>query len=72
MYKCTYHSFYMKERKRMKDKHGNELKRLIVDLNINIHCEIKKRASQKNMTIKAWIEKAIMEQIRKEIDLGWK
>gem|GEM_PF-3240433 len=56
----------------MKDKHGNELKRLIVDLNINIHCEIKKRASQKNMTIKAWIEKAIMEQIRKEIDLGWK
>jgi hypothetical protein len=55
----------------VKDKFGNELKRLIVDLNINIHCEVKKRASQKNMSIKKWIEMAIMDQIRKEIELGF-
>lgn len=40
-------------------------------LNINIHCEIKKRAAQKNMSIKKWVSMAIMDQIRKEIELGF-
>ncbi len=71
MYIYTYTILIDQEREHVKDKRGNELKRLIVDLNINIHCEMKKRAAQQNMTIKKWIEMAIMEQIRKEIELGF-
>jgi predicted HicB family RNase H-like nuclease len=46
-------------------------KRLSVNLDIDTHCEIKKRAAQKNMSIREWIEEAIVNQIKKEIDLGW-
>jgi hypothetical protein len=46
-------------------------KRLIVDLNIDTHCEVKKRAAQQNMSIKNWIEMAIVEKIKQEIHLGF-
>jgi len=72
IYIYTYTILIGKERENVKDKHGNEIKRLIVDLNINIHYEVKKRASQKNMSIKRWIEEAIMDKIREEIELGFK
>ncbi len=49
----------------------NNKKRLNVDLDINIHCEVKKRASIKNMTITNWVVQAILEQIKKEQRLGF-
>lgn len=55
----------------MEDKDLLEEKRLVVMLNINIHCEVKKRAANQNLSIKRWIEQAIMDKIRKEIELGF-
>jgi len=56
----------------LKDRNGRELKTLIVNLDINIHCEIKKRAAEKNVSMSRWIGEAIMDKIRKEIELGFK
>lgn len=56
----------------MIDKEFIELKRLAVDLNKVIHDEIKKRAIDRGMTIRQWIEEAIVNQIRLDEGLGWK
>ena len=55
----------------MEDKDLLIEKRLVVVLNINIHCEVKKRAATQNVSIKRWIEQAIMDKIRREIELGF-
>ena len=55
----------------MENKDIVEIKRLVVDLNINTHCEIKKRAAIQDISIKEWIFEAIMDKIRKEIELGY-
>ncbi len=47
-------------------------KRLAVNLSIDMHCEIKKRAAVHNQSIKEWIEEAIVDKINKEIELGFK
>lgn len=46
-------------------------KRLSMDLDINIHCHIKKIAAAKNMTITEWVKVAIAEKLKKEIELGF-
>lgn len=44
----------------------NNKKRLAVDLDINLHCEIKKRAAQRNITVTEYILICIGERIEKE------
>lgn len=53
------------------DKKMIEVKRLLVDLDRALHFEIKRRALEKGMTIRQWIEEAIVNQIKKDTGLGW-
>lgn len=55
----------------MENKTHLRKKRLAVDISIEFHQEIKKRAILKNETIKQWIEKAIVEYIKIEQSLGY-
>lgn len=55
----------------MQDKRYLEEKRLVVWLNKSFHHEIKRRSVVQNVSIRKWIEEAISEKIRKEIELGF-
>lgn len=41
-------------------------KRLSMFLDINVHCEVKKRAAIRNITMTDWIMMAIMQRIEYE------
>ena len=43
-----------------------EKKRLVVDMDINLHCEIKKRAAARNISIKNYVEYAIIIRLNEE------
>ena len=51
----------MAEEKEIKTK-----KRLIMDIDINIHCEAKKWASIRNITLTEWVKRAILKKIAEE------
>ncbi len=55
----------------MKILERDNQKRLAMYLDVNLHCSIKKIVAQKNESISDWVREAIMEKIRKEIDLGF-
>lgn len=42
-------------------------KRLSMELALNLHCEIKRRSAQRNISIAQWIVHAINEQIKEEM-----
>lgn len=44
----------------------NNKKRLSVDLDIDIHCELKKRAAQRNITVTAYLLICIRERMMEE------
>jgi len=48
------------------EKQNKVIKRLSIDLNLDLHCEVKKRASERNITMKKWIEIAVWERINYE------
>jgi hypothetical protein len=41
-------------------------KGICIHLDINVHCEMKKRAAIKNISMKDWLTIAILERIAKE------
>ena len=41
-------------------------KRIVLDVGIYMHTEIKSRAARKNISMKAYILRAVMDAIRKE------
>jgi hypothetical protein len=41
-------------------------KGLMINISENMHCEIKKRAAIKNMTMRQWLMQAIVEHIKWE------
>lgn len=43
-----------------------EVKRLLVEIPAKMHQEIKTRASQSNVTMRAWVVRAIVAQVKKE------
>jgi predicted HicB family RNase H-like nuclease len=50
----------------MSDKKKKAIKKLIIDLDLDLHCEIKKRAAERNISMKKWIEIAVEERITYE------
>ncbi len=52
-------------------KTGQQKKRLNVDIELNIHCQIKKNAAAQNKKITQWIMEAIADKINREMDLGF-
>lgn len=50
----------------MEDKKKSYEKRLIVDITVEEHNEIKIRAAARNLSIKTWVMRAIQEAILKE------
>lgn len=46
-------------------------KRLIININEDLHADIKKICAEKRISITYWILMAIIEQIKKERDLGF-
>ena len=48
------------------NKKITNIQRLSVDLDLEIHTLIKKKAAEKNITIKKWVVRAIIKQIEKE------
>ena len=44
----------------------NVIKRIICEVDINLHAEVKKRAAGRNISMKTWVSRAIMDQIKKE------
>lgn len=59
MYKCPRRSVEEKTKKR-------KLKRLIAEIPIEIHCEIKSIAASQNLTIRQFVFRAIVEKIKRE------
>lgn len=47
-------------------------KRLTIEVDRNIHNDIKKLAIDKDLSLKQWVMEAIVDKIRKELDLGFK
>ena len=47
------------------------LKQICFDVPEEWHAKIFKRAKDKNMTMKQWIIKSCLEQLKKEEKLGW-
>ncbi len=47
-----------------------KIKRLIVDIPMDMHIEVKKRAAIRGISIKKYVLKAIIERIKKERSLG--
>lgn len=43
-----------------------KIKQLMIHIPVDLHAEIKSRAALRNITIKKWVLRAIMEQIKKE------
>lgn len=43
-----------------------KLKRLLLDVNLELHNEVKKRAAERGISLKVWLKRAIMAQIKKE------
>ena len=41
-------------------------KRFVIEVNDEFHQEIKKRAQEKNITLRKWILRAIIQQIKTE------
>lgn len=58
MYKCI----YINNEVKMKISE----KRLVIEIDRNLHHDIKKRALEKKLTIKAWIMMAIAKAIKDE------
>lgn len=50
----------------MEDDKKSLTKRLVIDLSTEEHVEIKTRAALRNITIKKWVMRAIMEALKKE------
>lgn len=50
----------------MEEKQKNKTKRLLLDVPIDLHMEVKKRALQRGIYVTVWLKRAIMEQIKKE------
>lgn len=48
-----------------------KIQRLSVDLNAELHKQVKMIALEKNMTLSEWIEEAIKEKLKKEKELGF-
>lgn len=42
------------------------LKRLVMDIDVNFHAEIKMRAARLNLPMRVWVKRAIAEAIKKE------
>lgn len=42
-----------------------------MNLDINVHCEVKKIAAVQNITITDWVKQAIAEKLKKEMELGF-
>ncbi len=40
--------------------------RITFDTDINLRAEIKSRAARRNISLKTWIERAILEQVKRE------
>jgi len=55
----------------LEEKEISGSKRLVVILKTEMHCEIKKRAAGKNVSIRRWLEEAILEKIKQEKHLGF-
>lgn len=47
-------------------------KRLNVELDLNIHCQIKKNSAAQNKKMTQWVMEAITEKLNKELELGFK
>ena len=43
-----------------------QLKRLVLDVPLELHTEVKKRAATRNISIKIWISRAIINAIKEE------
>ena len=50
----------------MKKEEINKLKRLLVEVHPDLHLEIKRRAVERGLTLRKWLLRAIMAQIKKE------
>ncbi len=50
----------------MEEKQKNKTKRLLVDVSLDLHDEVKKRAMARRIYITVWLKRAIMDQIKKE------
>lgn len=57
---------HIKEGKTLKDKEKDKEKRLVLEMQVVLHNEIKSRAAFRGQSIKEWVLMAIMDQIRKE------
>lgn len=50
----------------MAEKDKEPVKRMIFELPVKTHCEVKMRAAERNVSIKKWLLIAIQERIEKE------
>lgn len=50
----------------MAKKEKESVKRMVFELPINTHCDVKKRAAERNISVKKWLWIAIHERIEKE------
>jgi len=48
------------------DTMDDKLKRIVLEVDINLHSEAKQRAARRNISMKSWICRAIMAQIKRE------
>lgn len=50
----------------MEDQENKPLKRLAIEVDAEFHTEIKKRAAERQISLRMWVVRAIMEAIRRE------
>lgn len=50
----------------MAKKEKEPVKRMVFELPVSTHCDIKKRAAERNISVKKWLCIAIDERIAKE------
>jgi hypothetical protein len=50
----------------MAEKKNIDRKRVIFEVDLYLHCDIKKRAAIRNISVKKWLLIAISERIEKE------
>ena len=50
----------------MEEKKKTNPKRLVIDIPLELHTEIKQRAALRLMPIRVWVARIIMEAIKKE------
>jgi len=48
------------------EEYKTKKKCLLIEIDVNLHVEIKKRAVIRNIPMRAWVTRALLEQIKKE------